>query len=603
MRFPLRHALLLLALVLPLGVSAQGTDTPGGEPEAEATGPGIRFNGLGRTFIQQTDLGGTLAEADTVTSETRADGEFLLDLAVNAQPNRVTEVQGVIRLRNEFGGFFGSGVTVELRELWARGIIADAVRYRLGDMNLALTPYTVFLPDEDGTVNTPEIFQPQREIIDYEEFYTGRNERRFQGGRVDFGLNFDQVLSAVEVRTFLARLRGTDFSTTPTRLLSGGRVGATSRPIGPFGNQATLGANLAYTWDDLESGDANSGIRNIVYTFDADIRLLDQDGLALHLKGEAGESIAAVRERMEPADAEPTEENLFSDDDTFIEAGLAADLKGAGLNVSAMFVNVGPEFYSAAAQSKRVDYGRALGSFARIGNDRAARRFGLFDLSRDESIYTFRVADELMPYDPRYSNTLPYGRATPNRRGVRVDAAYAPEGGPITAGLEAAFLREIRGQGTEELKDFLLVRAEADVPIGQIASLDRRIGATLGLQVENTSRGGVPVEAVDLTSVLFEAGLSAEVYDRLDVLLGATLRQSSGRDYVPQYIDFNDIRRFPAPFVTDDQESLLGAGIRYRFADQVYLTVQYQSYSYGDDATPEDDYRLGQVFALYSMNF
>ena len=103
--------------------------------------------------------------------------------------------------------------------------------------------------------------------------------------------------------------------------------------------------------------------------------------------------------------------------------------------------------------------------------------------------------------------------------------------------------------------------------------------------------------------MLVEAGLSAEVYDRLDLLVGAKHRTSSGRDYVPEIRDFNDVRDFPAPFVTDDQETLWGAGVRYRFAPGIYLTLQYQRFHYGDDVTPADDYRLGQIFALFRMPF
>ncbi len=606
-RFGLSLPLLAVALLLVGPARAQGA------PEAAEPGPGVRFNGYGRTYIQQSDLGGTLAVADTSTAENLFDGEFVLDLAVNAQPVRAVEVQGVIRLRNEFGGFFGSGATVEIRELWARGVLADVVRYRLGDMDLALTPYTLFLTDEDGTVNEPELFAPQREVIDYEEFYTDRNTRRLQGGTVDFGLAFDQGLDAVETRVFLARLRPTDFQTTPTRLLGGGRVGATSVAFGPYASQARVGANLSYVWDDLNSGNANRGIRNAVYSVDADLTLLRRPGYTVRLVGEGGRSTVDLRQRFEyqPADSAlavtDSTQTFIDESDTFIEVGLAAAFPARGVSVSAMFVDVGPEFYSAAAQSKRIDYTRSLESYGRLGNDRALRAPTLFDLSRDPGLYTFRIGDALMAYDPRYSNVLPYGKATPNRRGLRFGAAYAPPRGPLArtlaATLDVALLREIRGQGTPELKDFALVRAGADVPVGALAGLPRPVGLTLGAQVERTSRGGNEIETVDLTSLLLEAGLAAEVYDRLDVLLGARLRSSSGRDYVPQIENFNDIRDFPAPFVTDDGESLLGAGLRYRFLDDVYLTLQYQSFRYGRDAAPENDYRIGQVFALFRMTF
>jgi hypothetical protein len=599
----LRPLLFLAALALPLapGAFAQGA------PEPEEDGPGVRFNGYGRSLIQQTGIGGTITDTDTLSVESLSDGEFLLDLAVNAQPNDVTEVQGVIRVRNEFGGFFGSGVTVEVRELWARGIIADVLRYRVGDMDLALTPYTLYLPEADGVINTPALFRPLREVIYHDEFYTGFNERRFQGGRLDFGLAFEQGIEAAEVRAFLARLRSTDFLDVPTRFIGGGRVGAT---FGPYDSQAKLGANLAYIWDDLDSGEANTGIRNAVVSLDGDLTVLDGDALDLHVVGEGGWS--SVERAMETDEAEeepPAEEDpAFAEDtDTFIEIGLASTFEGPQVGVSALFVNVGPEFYSAAAQSKRIDYTRAKSFYNRIGTDRDLRGVTLFDLTRDEALYTFRIADELMAYDPRYGNVLPYGRATPNRRGVRFGVAYAPTDGAlgdvVDAALDLAVLREIRGQGTDELKDFVLLRGEADLHVGEYLGWDRALTFTLGSQYESTSRDGEPVEEVDLTSLLFEAGVAAEVYDRLDLLVGVKFRSSDGRDYLPVIENFNDVADFSAPFVTDDQEALFGTGLRYRFSDEIYLTVQFQRFSYSDDATPADDYTLNQVFALYTMTF
>ncbi|MEM6327193.1 MAG: hypothetical protein AAF791_08750 [Bacteroidota bacterium] len=603
-RHLLHCGLALLVGLAPTAALAQ--DAEGGPPEEEE-GPGVRFNGLGRAFIQETDLGGTLLDTDTTSAETLADGEFVLDLEVNAQPNRVTEVQGTIRLRNEFGGFFGSGVTVEVRELWARGVVANVIEYRLGDMDYALTPFTVYLPEADGDINPAEVFSPLREVVEYEKFYTGRNTRRFQGGSVDFGLDFDQAIQTLDIRSFIARLQPTNFQDTPTRLIGGGRVGLTSVPLGPTGAQARLGVNLASTWDDLDSGNANSGLRNHVLTLDGTLAILDGDGLAFSIVGEGGQSIAKTAEQVEGGGEDGGEDMqnvLLRERDTFFQIGAEANLKQTGVNAGLHFVNVGPDFFSTAAQSKRIDYTRALSQFNRIGNDRALRGAGLFDLSRDRGLYTTNTeSTQLVAYDPRYNNVLPYGTATPNRRGVRLDADYMPEASAVQGGLLVALLQEIRGQGTEELKDFALVRAEADVAIGSLASLGRDIGASLGLQFESTSRGGNQFETVDLTSFLIEVGLSAEVYDRLDVLLGAKTRSSSGNDYVPQLENFNDVRDFPGRFVTDDSESLLGAGLRYRFRDDVFLTVQYQHYSYGDDATPADDYSLGQVFALYTMSF
>ena len=507
-------------------------------------------------------------------------------------------------------------MTVEVRELWARGIIANAIEYRLGDMDLALTPYTVYLPERDGTVNTPEVFVPQQEIIDYEEFYTGFNERRLQGGRVDFGLAFDQAVEALDVRTFVARLRPTDFTDdadAPHRRRPRG-----TRQLSRSGRSAASGYSSACQPRQRRgttSTPATPTRASATTSWSVDGALSRSSrptAVGLAIAGEGG---------LVGRQAAPSESGDGVEPPTPIRCSARATRSSrSGLRggprrvrrleaVGALVMNVGPDFFSVAAQSKRVDYTRSRSLFDRVGNDADPRQIGLFDLTRDPAIYTYRIEDRLMRYDPRYNNALPYGRATPNRRGIRLAAEYGPAGGPVAAEVLVALLREIRGQGTDELKDFALVRAAADVELSTLIGYDRGLGVTLGTQVENTSRGGEPIEAVDLTSVLLEAGVTAEVYDRLDLLLGFKGRASSGRDYVPQITNFNDVRDFPRAFVTDDGETLLGAGVRYRFGEDIFLTLQYQRFSYGaDELVPgdgrsDDDFTIGQVFALYSMDF
>ncbi len=563
-------------------------------PDPDAEDRKVFFNGLGRTSIQQTRIGGDLLDTDSLSVENLTDGEFLLDLAVNAQPNDKNEVQAVLRMRNELGGFFGAGVAVEVRELWARGIIADIVRYRVGDMDVAMTPYTLFLPDEEGMVNEPEIFRPQKEVIYHEQFYTEDNKRRLQGGKLDFGLQFDRGLDDLDVSAFIARIRGTDFTTTPTRFFGGAQATLATLPMGSRGARGEMGFNLAYTWDDLQSGNATSGLRNSVYTLDFDLTLLDTDDLDVHVLGETGQSNLEFKEQ---------EESRFKEDDTFLQAGTKVNLKEYGLGLSASFIDVGPDFFSMGAQSKRIGFARTKTFYNRVGNARNLRMPTLFDLGRDRALYTFQLSDRLMEYDPRFSNTQPYGQATPNRKGLHLGVDYTPAGAIIDAELGLWLLEEIRGQGTFELKKFRLLRALANLNVHQYLDWEKTFRLTLGIQNEQVMRDGEPVEEVDLSSNLLEVGVEAEAFNRFDVLLGAKYRSAKGTDYVPLIETFNDVKDFPAPFIADDTEALLGAGFRYRFKDGVYLTVQYQNFSFNQPEDAGKDYRLKQVFVLYSMSF
>lgn len=561
---------------------------------------------MGRTLINRTGIEGDVVLADTNTIGRLTDGEFLLDLKVNATPNKSSEVQAILRLRNEFGGFFGAGISLEVRELWARGIIADFVKYRVGDMDVAVSPYTLFSPDEEGFVNEPAVFQPLKQVIDYEQFYTDDNTRRLQGGKIDFGLNFGSVLEDMEFSSFIARIRGTDFFTIPTRLVTGGEVDFSTVTISDsLGIKADVGFNLVHTFDDLQSGNAVTGIRNTVYTVDYDVTVLDKNNISLNLTGESGHSKVMRAERITKDDG--SEENVTmpdtEEDDTFMDVGLTFKLKKQKLIISASYIDIGPDFFSMGAQSKRVEFGADKSFYNRIGTSRNLRKTSLFDLSRDRALYTFRTADRLMAYDPRYSNTLPYGDATPNRKGVKFGVHYGEEIDKITARVDGAFLTEIRGQGTPELKDFTLIKAAADINLHQFFGWKNMIRTTLGLQYESTTRGGGEFEVVDLSSTLIDLGLEVEIFSQFDLLFGAKLFNSEGRDYVPILTGFNDVQDFPAPLVFDDQETMLGLGFKYEFKKDIYLTLQYNHFNSELGADNPNNYELQQFFVLYNMEF
>ena len=593
-----------MTILLCFCYSAHTQDGSGKAMQSKDDKAKIQFNGLGRAILSQTGIDGNILDADSSTIENITDGEFLLDLIVNASPNKTTEVQSIIRLRNEFGGFFGAGMALEVRELWLRGVIADVLKYRVGDMDLAMTPYTLFLPDEEGMVNEPAVFAPQRDVIHYEQFYTDDNTRRMQGGKLDFGLNFAQVIEDLDISAFVARIRGTDFFITPTRLVAGGEFDFSTVTFNDsLGMKANVGLNVIHTYDDLQSGNANTGIRNTVSSVDFDITLLDKKNISFHIVGETGMSNLETAERVEN-DTGDKENNITSEeDDTFLDVGIQVELKKQNLMLSASFIDIGPDFFSVGAQSKRIEYNGEKTFYNRIGTNRMLRRPTLFDLNRDRGLYTFRISDMLMGYDPRYANAMPYGDATPNRQGVKVGLVCGKIEDKINATVNAAFLQELRGQGTLQLKNFTLLRAAANFNIHKFISYKNKLRLTLGMQVESTSREGQEIEQVDLNSNLIEVGLEAELFSKFELLLGAKLFSAEGTEYIPSIQSFNDIQDFPSRFVADDKETLIGAGFKYEFKKDTYITLQYNTLILEKETDPLNDYDLNQFYVLYTMKF
>ena len=74
-----------------------------------------------------------------------------------------------LRVRNELGGFFGTGTSVDVRQLTLRGTIYDKIRYQVGDMFLRQTRFTLFNSPSDAEVFSAG-FKPYRDVIDYENF-------------------------------------------------------------------------------------------------------------------------------------------------------------------------------------------------------------------------------------------------------------------------------------------------------------------------------------------------------------------------------------------------------------------------------------------------
>ena len=319
-----------------------------------------------------------------------------------------------------------------------------------------------------------------------------------------------------------------------------------------MGLKGKVGVNVSHVWDDLNSAEPNSGIRNLVWSVDFDVAVLDKEKYVLSLVGETGRSSLVTKENGE------TDRDQG---DSFLDIGLKFEHEPTNLTFTAAFVDIGPDFFSIAAQSKRVDLEREKFYFDRVTNDRIQRPPTLFDLGHDRALYTFQLSDQLMPYDPRFSNVLPYGKATPNRRGVNVGVGYADKGGMVEANLDAAILTEIRGQGTFELKDFTQLRAVVNLNIHRMVDWDKNFRFTLGWQLEDTKRGGEEIEQIDFGSNMFEGGLEIELFQRFDLLLGGKFLTASGTEYVPVISEFNTVQDFPERLNIDNSETWAAAGV------------------------------------------
>ena len=89
--------------------------------------PKVSFTGNARSQFYSDRFKNNFEE-DTTTTVLTHSGNVLADLGAHIRPSKNTEIQAVIRVRNDYGGFWGSGVSFDVRQLYIKGVAADICR-------------------------------------------------------------------------------------------------------------------------------------------------------------------------------------------------------------------------------------------------------------------------------------------------------------------------------------------------------------------------------------------------------------------------------------------------------------------------------------------
>jgi len=544
----------------------------------------IQFVGTARSILNNDDI---LVKDDTITSKSNMGGYALIDLGVNIFPNKNTEVLGMIRIKNQLGGFYGAGVTFDVRQLYIKGIISNVVRYQLGDINYKLTPFTFYNNDFDDLVQHPQVFNIQKDIVNYETFYKN-NTWRQQGAALDFSLEFSKFLKEIKFNGFINRINITDFNTVPDRFFTGGNIGIQQS------KNVFVGFNYVSLFDLSGTSQNNSGFNNNVSSINYEVKFAKDNLVETRLFGETGLSNSGYSN-----DTSAPKLNDF-----FINMGISNLLKASHLKFSLSYLNVGPNFRSAGAQSKRLNYNNTPSFYDRYTNQQSLRSIGLFDLIRDEKLYNRSInSDGLMAYNPAYNNAMPYGIATFNRQGINAKVNFNDPKKILNLEIESYFLKELIGQGTTKLKSFKIIKSNAELNLKKLISIENNFKITAGFSFQSSIRNSeTNYEEINLNSAIVNSGIEFELYKNIDVLAGFIYNQAKGNEILPsrniysEVVDFNE-------YNINIKELMLGGGLRYRFSDKIYLAALYQNYDNSNKLNSQFSYSMNQFIIIYNMKF
>ncbi len=559
---------LIACLALPLASSAQDY-----QPKFSLTG-----KARGVYFADRYSSAG-----DTVTSPRSNSGHVMADLGMRLRPNPSTEVLAMVRVRNDYGGFWGSGVTFDLRQLQVKGLIQERVRYTLGDVDYVLTPFTFDRPGPllAGILPTG-MAQLQNNLAGYDAFITGNNTWRQQGGVVEFRTDFARGPRYADHSAFAFRQRaGFSGQATESWAFGGRTLWTLNDPFSPNVPSARVGLNYVGIQELAGTSAANDLYGNHVLT--SDFQLSKQNDWLL--QAEIGTS---------------STQWVSGDQDT----DYMVDVKWVYWPnhqkypaFSLRYAEVGPDFYSPTAQSTPTISGLAPAAFTRIGNSKSVREWTYLDLFRESNLYRYRWNSTLGSDNNTYLILDPKGLATPNRR--RVTAYYAGYALGLYYKVEGILAQEIRGQGTDVLTQFSRVDVDLRWPSRLGHGIEFR-GLIRDQRAWRTNVGDdVPNTAYSLpwTSWSAKAFLNSDHTFSLEA--GLLTLEHGGFAY--------DIIRNAENTVVDirggersHQEALPNLCVNYAGSEQSTLTLGWLG-SYVQ--TLDANYSIQNLYVLYAITF
>jgi hypothetical protein len=561
---------------------------------SELSAQAVYFTGVGRALVTNDKLTDVTRDDSKLKASS---GYTLFDLGIYAKPNEVLRGGVILRTRNEFGGFFGEGSSLEFRQMQLEGLIAKKVKYEIGDVYLTHTPYTLWNEDDVYGYNKFEsnVFALRRDIVNYENFYIG-NAWRMQGVNANGKISFQKKYAeSIGIRAYGGRTRQTDFTGIPDRYFYGGKLDFTQSKY------FRIGANLAGVSDIAGTVKAaNINYDNMVYTTDFAFTLDKSEKFRFALVGEAGASTFTLKRSIDSI------KNSFQD--FFYEVGIKATYKPWNLTMGASYRDVGYNFSSPMAQTRRIAGVMALTNFATLNDSATARMPTLFDAYSQEpqtgkSFYNQSVSTILMQYPIAYDIVEPYGKATPNRRGFTFTADVQTPNELMKAGITVNLLSEGVSEGdsiTQEKRTFTKIRGGFTFNLNKLIGFEKLIALNAGIRSEKSSRGGTNV--VKLQNSVLDLGVDVEVLKDLHLLGGTKFMTSKGYEVLAWRNELNQITSY-SPITLNGEQNIHAAGVRYDYDKVGYFSMQYHNVEFSDKTGTGYKFTMNQLFFVFGLKF
>ena len=439
------------------------------------------------------------------------------------------------------------------------------------------------------------MLKPYRDIIHYENFYT-ENRWRLHGIQTDFSFKFDRFIRSLSFDFFVTRPRGSNQINETTYssdlLLSGGSM------LSEINKRLTFSSNYINLFEVASSGTQNISVRNPVH----DMSLLHHFGNDKHQfeqKLQTGFSQrywlhSELENGIADSTSNDTEGMYFELDNKYIK-------KDSTLSLTVGYRYVDPNFRSAGAQTRRLDYASFNGNtiYPIYTNMSLRRPTSMFDLLSDYQLYNQDLSSILMVFNPIYSSVLPFGEATPNRTGVYLKVRTTNTNKVFLSKINAGLFKEVIGQGTIEKRNFGLLKGMFAINLHRRFNWEKELSLSASSESEVTRRGGDAISSLNLFSHQMNASLNAELVKKFFIQTSYKQFNANGNEFLTQRDNFGNITNFTSTQV-NQKDHMLSFGMFYKFRESVYANLQYNWWGMTFADQDNLDYNYNRIILILS---
>tara|TARA_B100001248_G_C27374530_1_gene453456 strand:- start:69 stop:1748 length:1680 start_codon:yes stop_codon:yes gene_type:complete len=535
------------------------------------------IEGNGRGINQSVHLN----EKDSLNNDIDFESNVVVDLGIRANLNEKVNFYSQIRMRSNLALFDTSRSNIFIRQFRLYGNFNDLFYYELGDVDLALDRYTLWNNKEKGLVNESEVFSLYRRIQYYENFQN-ENFWRQKGVKLSFNELTEKQLK-IYVELFGSRLNKSNEFTNPDIFLVGLKSSLSKDNQKFEFNSANIFSN---TNTLINSNLSNQYNRSVTASYSK-------------LFGKfSGTLIGGYSENYDL-------DNNFDISGELFEFIGRYNLAGNNF-ISVSYRSVADDFISLGSQNSNINYGNSPSYFQQVTNSSIPRNLSFYDILTDfnnSNIFNLQLNSDRLIEGARLGTSVPFGKATPNRKGFNLIFNYSDKNQNIDYLLDLSLLNDVTGEGVVDNKQYFDIDNSLSLNINKFYAGKKELETTFGMRYSSSNRASSNpyLDEVSLSSTLIDLGLVYNLIKNIDLLYGYKNLYTKGTDYLPIYNNYYAIENYDkANF--NYSESIQALGLKYNVNKGFYLIFSANQVNV-DDKIINLKYDFNQYLLILNINF